>query len=85
VWGFLIWGGGHAATPDNSLYWLPLDGSGAKRLMGPYLAPARFTTTRIQWDTYRSVSRNAPPNGHRGCGRQVSPHIFEFALYRGQQ
>ena len=39
VWGFLIWGGGHAATPDNSLYWVPFDGSGAARLMGPYLAP----------------------------------------------
>ena len=39
VLGFLYWGGGHAATPDMSLYFAPFDGSGPRRLTGPYLAP----------------------------------------------
>jgi hypothetical protein len=60
VWGFLIWGGGHSATPDNSLYWDPFDGSGAKRLTGPYLAPDKVYLYVDPVDTYRSVSRNAP-------------------------
>ena len=60
LWGFLIWGGGHAATPDNSLYWLPFTGSGAKRLMGPYLAPDKVYYYNDPLETYRSVSRNAP-------------------------
>jgi hypothetical protein len=60
VWGFLIWGGGHSATPDNSLYWDPFDGSGARKLMGPYLAPDKVYHYDDPVDTYRSVSRNAP-------------------------
>ena len=59
VWGFLIWGGGHAATPDNSLYWVPFDGSGATRLTGPYLAPDKVYSYDDPLETYRSVSRNA--------------------------
>jgi hypothetical protein len=61
VWGFLIWGGGHGDSPDNSLYWAPFDGSGAKRLMGPYLAPDKVYSYDAPLETYRSVSRNAPP------------------------
>ena len=60
VWGFLYWGGGHAASPDNSLYWVPFDGSGPKRLSGPYLAPDRVYKYDGPLETYRSVSRNAP-------------------------
>jgi hypothetical protein len=60
VWGFLYWGGGHAASPDNSLYWVPFDGSGPKRLMGPYLAPDKVYNYDVPLETYRSVSRNAP-------------------------
>ena len=61
VWGFLIWGGGHGDSPDNSLYWNPFDGSGAKRLTGPYLAPDKVYYYDAPLETYRSVSRNAPP------------------------
>jgi hypothetical protein len=60
VWGFLVWGGGHSATPDNSLYWSPFDGSGPKRLTGPYLAPDRVYGEVTPLETYRSVSRNQP-------------------------
>jgi hypothetical protein len=61
VWGFLFWGGGHGDSPDNSLYWDPFDGSGAKRLMGPYLAPDKVYYYDVPLETFRSVSRNAPP------------------------
>jgi hypothetical protein len=66
VVGFLYWGGGHAATPDNSLYWAPFDRSGPIRLTGPYLAPDRVynygdSDKLGPWEMYRSVSRNAPP------------------------
>jgi hypothetical protein len=80
VWGFLIWGGGHAATPDNSLYWLPLDGSGAKRLMGPYLAPDKAYNYEDPVDTYRSVSRNAPPTVTVAAAPK-SRHTYSSVLY----
>jgi len=80
VWGFLIWGGGHAATPDNSLYWLPFDSSGAKRLMGPYLAPDKVYNYDDPVDTYRSVSRNAPPTVSVAAAPK-SRHTYSSLLY----
>ncbi|TMK77500.1 MAG: hypothetical protein E6G47_11025 [Actinobacteria bacterium] len=78
-WGFLIWGGGHAATPDNSLYWLPFDGSGAKRLMGPYLAPDKVYYYNDPLETYRAVSRNAPPSV-TAAGAPKSRHTYSSLL-----
>jgi hypothetical protein len=61
----LVWGHGHAAGADNSLYCVPLDGSGARRLMGPYLAPD-MTPENVLWiykydsplEVYNALSRN---------------------------
>ena len=41
VWGFVLTGGGHAATPDNSTLFIPFDGSGPRQLQGPYTSPDR--------------------------------------------
>ena len=60
VLGMFMWGGGHAATSDNSLYWSPFDGSGPKRLTGPYLSPNRTYGETTPLETYGSVSRNQP-------------------------
>jgi len=80
VWGFLIWGGGHAGTPDNSLYWEPFDGSGAKRLMGPYLAPDKVYLYVEPVETYRSVSRNAPSTVTVAAAPK-SRHTYSSLLY----
>jgi len=61
VLGFLYWGGGHAATPDMSLYFAPFDSSGPRRLTGPYLAPDKVYKYDDPQEVYRSISRNAPP------------------------
>ena len=63
-WGFLIWGGGHGDSADNSLYFIPFDGSGPRSLMGPYLAPAgvRYFDQGIVSDSYAGRSRNQAPN-----------------------
>jgi hypothetical protein len=99
VWGFLYWGGGHAASPDNSLYWVPFDGSGPVRLSGPYLAPDQVYKYDHPLETYRSVSRNAPPtvtvaaapkSRHTYSGLVTfemngKPHLFSYggSLYTG--
>ena len=79
TWGFLIWGGGHAATADNSLYWLPLDGSGPRRLTGPYLAPDRVYRYDSPLETYRSVSRNQP-SSVTTPGAPKSRHTYSSLL-----
>jgi hypothetical protein len=79
TWGFLIWGGGHAATADNSLYWLPFDGSGPRRLTGPYLAPDRVYRYDSPWETYRSVSRNQP-SSVTTPGAPKSRHTYSSLL-----
>ena len=61
MWGFLLKGGGHGDSPDMSFYWVPFDGSGAKRLTGPYLAPDKAYYYDSPWETYRSTSRNQDP------------------------
>jgi hypothetical protein len=78
--GFLIWGGGHAATADNSLYWLPFDGSGPRRLTGPYLAPDREYKYDTPWETYRSVSRNQP-SSITTPGAPKSRHTYSSLLF----
>lgn len=99
VLGFLYWGGGHAATPDMSLYFAPFDGSGPRRLTGPYLAPDRVYNYADPVEVYRSVSRNAPstvtvaavPKSRHTYSSLVSidingkPHLFCFggSLYVG--
>jgi hypothetical protein len=79
VWGFLIWGGGHGDSPDNSLYWLPFDGSGAKRLTGPYLAPDKAYYYDTPLESYRSVSRNAAP-GVTSAGAPKARHTYSSLL-----
>jgi hypothetical protein len=79
TWGFLIWGGGHAATADNSLYWLPFDGSGPRRLTGPYLAPDRVYQYDSPLETYRSVSRNQP-SSVTTPGAPKSRHTYSSLL-----
>ncbi len=83
VWGFFVWGGGHAATADNSLYWNPLDGSGPKRLMGPYLAPDKFYNYHVPLETYRDVSRNQnglPKPTEANPGSPKSRHTYSSLL-----
>jgi len=60
VLGFLYWGGGHGDSADNSLYFAPFDGSGPRRLSGPYLAPDKIYKYEDGLDHYRGVSRNQP-------------------------
>jgi hypothetical protein len=79
-WGFFIWGGGHAATADNSLYWLPFDGTGARRLTGPYLAPDREYKYDSPWETYRSVSRNQL-SSVAAPGAPKSRHTYSSLLF----
>ena len=79
IWGFLIWGGGHGDSPDNSLYWDPFDGSGPKRLMGPYLAPDKIYRYDVPTETYRSVSRNAPSTV-TSAGAPKSRHTYSSLL-----
>jgi hypothetical protein len=83
VWGFLIWGGGHAATPDNSLYWVPFDGSGAQRLTGPYLAPDKAYTYDLPYETYRDVSRNV--TGVTTPGAPKSRHTYSSLVWTGSE
>lgn len=85
VWGFVLWGGGHGDGPDNSLYWLPFDGSGPARLSGPFLSPnwpadpLAYLDTSLR-STYRGTSRNqaatvapdgAPKSRHTYSGLTV--------------
>src|SRR6266542_2400730 len=61
ILGFLYWGGGHADSADNSLYFAPFDGSGPRRLMGPYLSPAGGDyRPQDGLEHYTLVSRNQP-------------------------
>jgi len=81
VWGFLIWGGGHGDGPDNSLYFIPFDGSGPRSLMGPYLAPpgvGYFDQGAVQ-DAYAGVSRNQPSNTAPGQAPKAS-HTYSSIL-----
>jgi len=74
TWGFLLKGGGHGDSPDMSLYWVPLDGSGPQRLTGPYLAPDKAYYYDTPWETYRGTSRNqapATPSGQVGKARHT--------------
>ena len=96
--GFLYWGGGHASTPDNSLYFAPFDGSGPRRLSGPYLAPDKIYKYDSPLERYRDVSRNqpsvkvaaAPKSRHTYSSLVTSyigwrPHLFATggSLYTG--
>jgi hypothetical protein len=76
VLGFLFWGGGHHDSPDNSLYWAPFDGSGSKRLSGPYLAPDGGKGYYLQdkLDHYTEISRNQP--GVTVGGAPKSRHTY---------
>ena len=80
TWGFLIWGGGHAATPDNSLYWLPFDGSGPRRLMGPYLAPDRVYKYDSPLETYIG---GAPKSRHTYSSLVYAPQFQAMLVYGG--
>ena len=53
VWGFVITGGGHAATPDNSTIFLPFDGSGPRQLQGPYTSPDGIYKYDVPYDVYK--------------------------------
>ena len=79
VLGFLYWGGGHADTADNSLYFTPFDGSGPRRLSGPYLAPAGGAYLIDDGlDYYKLVSRNQP--GETAGGAPKSRHTYSLLL-----
>lgn len=80
AWGFLIWGGGHAATADNSLYWLPFDGSGPRRLMGPYLAPDHQYKYDNPWETYIG---GAPKSRHTYSSLVYAPRLHTMFVYGG--
>src|SRR5262249_37204120 len=80
TWGFLIWGGGHAATPDNSLYWLPLDGAGPRRLMGPYLAQDRVYQYDNPWETYVG---GAPKSRHTYSSLVHALQLHAVLVYGG--
>jgi hypothetical protein len=86
VWGFFLSGGGHAATPDNSLFFLPLDGSGPKRLLGPYYRPDGNYKQDTPKETYLpfGVWTDAPRSRHTySCiiymERQGKPAVFMYA------
>ena len=59
--GFVLWGGGDGDSPNNQLLFTPFDGSGPMNLSGPYLAPDRVYRYPEIRETWRDVSRNAPP------------------------
>jgi hypothetical protein len=80
TWGFLIWGGGHAATADNSLYWLPFDGSGPRRLMGPYLASDHVYKYDSPWETYIG---GAPKSRHTYSSLVYVPQLQAMLVYGG--
>ena len=81
VWGFLIWGGGHGDGPDNSLYFIPFDGSGPRALMGPYLAPAgvKYWDQGTVQDAYAGRSRNQPSTVTPGLAVK-SRHTYSSIL-----
>jgi hypothetical protein len=59
--GFLLWGGGHHDSPDNSLYFTPFDRSGPRRLSGPFLIPPGGDYyPQDGLEHYTVVSRNQP-------------------------
>src|SRR5712691_8588133 len=60
--GFVLWGGGDGDSPNNQLLFTPFDGSGPVTLSGPYLAPDKVYRYPEYRETWRSVSRNAPPS-----------------------
>src|SRR5262249_52903866 len=78
IWGFLIWGGGHGDGADNSLYFLPFDGSGPRPLTGPYLAPAGVSYFG-GGETYLGVSRNQPPTMAPGLAPKAR-HTYSSIL-----
>ena len=80
TWGFLIWGGGHAATADNSLYWLPFDGSGPRRLMGPHLAQDHVYKYDSPWETYIG---GAPKSRHTYSSLVYVPQLQAMLVYGG--
>jgi hypothetical protein len=53
VWGFVVTGGGHAATPDNSTIFVPFDSSGARQLQGPYTSPDGVYRYDVPYDVYK--------------------------------
>lgn len=83
VWGFVITGGGHAATPDNSTIFVPFDGSGARVLQGPFVAP---DNTYYRYDDATSPFETYYPFGIWTAARR-SRHTYSSLLaieVRGQ-
>jgi hypothetical protein len=73
--GMVMWGGGHHDSPDNSLYFSPLDGSGPKRLSGPFLIPPGGDYfPQDGQEAYLIPSRNQPPG--TGVGAPKSRHTY---------
>src|SRR5258705_4778195 len=69
--GFFLSGGGHAATPDNSLFFVPLDGSGARRILGPYYNDCGATPAcNYQYKTGGSTDYPYPD------GRPLTPESY---------
>src|SRR3990167_8913143 len=60
VSGFLLWGGGHGDGADNSLYFVPLNGSGPRALPISYLIPplGGLYGAGYPQDFYTTPSRN---------------------------
>lgn len=86
VLGFFLSGGGHAATPDNSLFFVPLDGSGPRRLLGPYYRPDGAYKQDTPAEIYLpfGVWTDAPRSRHSySCivymERLGKPAVFMFA------
>lgn len=84
IWGFLIWGGGHGDGADNSLYFIPFDGSGPRALMGPYLAPAGVSYFD-GGETYLGVSRNQPPTTAPGLAPKARHTYSSILALRDRQ
>ena len=55
VLGFVITGGGHASTPDNSTIFVPFDSSGPRQLQGPYVSPDGIYQYDIPYEVYKPV------------------------------